>query len=368
LNQTISKINLPSVSIIVVNFNGKHYLEACLSSLIKLNYPRSRYEIILVDNHSTDGSVDYVRKAFPSVKIIRLRRNTGFIGGINSGAKHAKGEYLILLNNDISVNKNWMIEFVRSLNDEKVEMSSSKNFLMDNHSILDAAGCTNNIIGQGWDIGMLKKYNGEYEDGYEITHPGGASCILKRRVYESYGYLLDPDYFMSQDDLDLGWRARLLGYKVVYAPKAIAYHKRGGSSEAPPLSFYYSLRNMFITYYKNLDKTNLHKVLLLVIVNIILTSIFQFIRSKNVNFLVNLVRIMYYLRSNKKKTKEKRKHTQKIRKCSDKEIFSLFSLLIIVPKGMRKFSGLPRLFLKLVNLYISITRIPVQKFKGFYYY
>ena len=361
-------MKFPSVSVIVVNFNKKYYLDFCLNSLLKLNYPRSRYEIILVDNNSSDGSADYVQKTFPSVKIIKLKRNIGWVGGINVGAKHATGEYLILLNNDIYVDKNWMIELVRSLNDENVELSSSKNFWMDDHTMLDQAGCTNNIIGQGWGIGMLRKYKGQYEKEYEITHPGGASCISKRRVYEHFGYLLDPDYFMSQDDLDLGWRAKLLGFKVVYTPKAIAYHKRGASSKVSSISFYYFLRNMFVTYYKNLDKTNLRKVLLLVSVNIVITCIFQFLRSKNGGHLANLVRIMRYIRGNKKRIREKRKQVQSIRKCSDKEIFSLFSTLIIVPEGMKKFSALPRIFLKLLNLYIGMTKIPVKKFDGIYYY
>jgi len=364
----MSKTEFPSVSVIIVNFNKKRYLEFCLPSLIKLNYPSSRYEIILVDNNSNDGSLDYVQEAFPSINAIKLERNAGWVGGINVGAKHAKGEYLILLNNDIYVDKDWMIELVRSLNGESIEMCSSRNFLMDDHTMLDQAGCTNNIIGQGWGIGMLREYEGQYEKEYEITHPGGASCILKRRVYERFGYLLDPDYFMSQDDLDLGWRARLLGFKVVYAPKAVAYHKRGASSIVSYVSFYYSLRNMFVTYYKNLSKTNLHKVLPLVITNIFLTCVFQFIRSKDVNHLANFARIVHYMKENRRRIKEKRKQVQSLRKCSDKEIFCLFSTLMIVPEGMRKFNFLLQILLKLANLYVSVTGIPVRKFEGLYYY
>lgn len=368
MNSSDKNGDVASVSVITVNFNGKRHLKACFSSLIEVNYPCSKYEIIMVDNGSTDGSIDYVRNAFPCVRIIELKRNTGWVGGINAGVKYANGEYVIVLNNDVYVDKQWMIELVRSLDDESTEIGSSKNFLTRDHSILDAAGCTNNIIGQGWDIGMLKKYNGEFEFGYEITHPGGASCITKRRVIKNYGYLLDPDYFISQDDLDLGWRARLLGFKVVYAPKGIAYHERGGTSSVSPSSFYYFLRNMFITYYKNLEEANLNKVLFLVVENIFLTSIFEFMRSRDINFMVNLVRIARYIKRNKKEIMEKRKRVQNIRKVSDKKIFSLFSTLIIAPNEVKRFSALPRFFLALLNLYIGLTKIPVEKFEGIYYY
>ena len=360
--------NLPTVSVIIVNYNGQRYLEPCLSSLFKLNYPSTKYEVILADNASTDGSVDYVKSMFPAVKIIEMKVNSGFIGGINAGAKQAKGDYLIILNNDIYVDENWMLELVRSLDDRTVEIGSSKNFLMDNHSILDAAGCTNNIIGQGWDIGMFSQYDGRFEASYEITHPGGASCIMKRRALEKYGYVLDPNFFMSQDDLDLGWRARLLGYKVMYAPKAIAYHKRGGTSANSPLSFYYFYRNMHVAFYQNLETSNLNKVLPLIDANIAITHIFKFVETKNVGFLTNLPKIFTYLLKNKKEFQKKRAKIQKIRKCDDNKIFGLFSTLIIVPKGVERFQFMPKLFLTLLNLYLKITGIRVKKFNGIYYY
>ena len=125
---------------------------------------------------------------------------------------------------------------------------------------------------------------------------------------------------------------------------------------------------MLVTFYKNLAEKNLKKVLFLVLINIFVSNVYGCILEKKADYLMNIFRILRYLSKNKKQIAEKRERVQKIRKCSDKEIFSTFSALIIVPKGMRKFSSLPRLFLKLINLYISITKIPVQKFKGFYYY
>ena len=118
----------------------------------------------------------------------------------------------------------------------------------------------------------------------------------------------------------------------------------------------------------NLADANLKKVLFLVLINVTVSHVYACIREMNAEYLMNIFRILEYFRKNRKKLSEKREKTQKVRKCSDEEIFFLFAPLIIVPKGVKKYGFMPQLFLKLINLYIALVRIPVAKFKGLYYY
>ncbi|MEX0895720.1 MAG: glycosyltransferase family 2 protein [Patescibacteria group bacterium] len=120
---------LPSISIIIVNYNGKHLLDDCLKSVFKLSYPKNKLEIILVDNASTDGSSQYVTNEHSSVKVLPLETNTGFTGGNNAGIKQATGEYIVLLNNDTVVTKNWLKELVMAAKPEQVGIVSSKLLL-----------------------------------------------------------------------------------------------------------------------------------------------------------------------------------------------------------------------------------------------
>ena len=120
----------PFVSIIVLNYNGKGYLKSCFSSLQLINYPRSKYEVVLVDNGSKDGSVEYVQKEFPWVRIVLLNQNFGFGGGNNKGVKFVKGEYIAFLNNDTQVTEDWLLELVQASIDFSVPICSSKTLFM----------------------------------------------------------------------------------------------------------------------------------------------------------------------------------------------------------------------------------------------
>jgi len=114
------------VSIIIVNYNGKHLLDECLTSVFSINYPKDQYEVILIDNDSQDDSVNYTRKNFPKVRIIESIKNLGFTGGNNLGVKHANGEYYVLLNSDTKVDKNWLKELIKTAQDKNVGAVSSK--------------------------------------------------------------------------------------------------------------------------------------------------------------------------------------------------------------------------------------------------
>ena len=150
-NNGVDEMNLPYVSIIIVNYNGKQFIEKCVSSILSIDYPSTKYEVIVVDNNSVDGSIELIENKFRGIQIVRLKRNLGYVGGVNTGEKYAKGAYVVVLNNDLIVEKKWLIELIRPMIiNSNVGICTSKTLLMDNPSIIDGVGSTNNILGQRW--------------------------------------------------------------------------------------------------------------------------------------------------------------------------------------------------------------------------
>ena len=140
--------NLPFISIIVVNYNGKHFLGECFASLENLEYPKDKFEVILVDNASTDGSVQYVRENFSRVNILQLDKNYGFCKPNNDGVKLANGEYVVFLNNDTVVTKEWLFELVKgALSEEQLASCASKMLYYDRRNAINTAGGKLTIIG-----------------------------------------------------------------------------------------------------------------------------------------------------------------------------------------------------------------------------
>jgi len=223
---------LPTVSIIVLNYNGKKWLKDCFESLRNLEYPKDKYEVIMGDNKSTDDSVEYVRKNFPWVKILELDKNYGFCKANNLCAKEAKGEYLVFLNNDTVVEKEWLNELVKGVLLEKDIISAGckmlKSYKSDNNKpVIDYAG--------GKFTYELNFYEGIYEEDSEkfsvqkYTGFGcGAGVIVKKDFFLYIGGF-DEYYFGGGEELELGLRAWQYGYKVLYVPSAVIIHKRLGT-------------------------------------------------------------------------------------------------------------------------------------------
>jgi len=254
--------NYPSVSIITVNLNGKKYLKDLFKSLYSLNYPQEKLEIILVDNNSTDGSVEYVKNSYPEVKIIKNNYNTGFAVANNLGARQAKGQYLAFLNNDMKVDCNWLIELIKPIyGDKEVICAGSKVLSIDGKN-LDFAGSMINFEGKGFqiDYGLDIKKDTHHQYCF-IPFANGGSMLVKKDVFlESGGF--DEDFFAYYEDVDFGWRLWVLGYRVVFAPKSIAYHFHHGTSNifSDDKLRFLKERNALYSVFKNYDDENLAKV------------------------------------------------------------------------------------------------------------
>jgi len=236
----------PKVSIIIVNWNGKKYLEECLTSVFNQTYPN--YEVILVDNGSSDGSAEYVDTNFPQAKIIRLDKNYGFAKGNNIGIEEAfkdsEVKYIATLNNDTKVDPYWLEELVKVAEmHEGVGSVAPKILFYHARNLICCVGIRICKDCNAKERGRLEEDNNQYENVEEVFGPTAAAALFRREMLEEIG-LFDEDYFAYYEDVDLAWRGRLAGWKCMYVPKAIVYHILAGTSKQfSTFKAYYSERN-----------------------------------------------------------------------------------------------------------------------------
>jgi GT2 family glycosyltransferase len=241
---------MKSVSIIVVNWNGEHLLDECLSSLEKQSY--KNLEIIVVDNGSTDGSIQVLKQWGPVVKVVSLSENKGFTGGNIEGLKIARGEYIALFNNDAVADPNWLRELVSAMDeDEKVGICASKLIIYDQPDTIDSAGDGCVTSGHGIKRGNRESINNFTKKEY-VFGACGAAVLYRRTMIDDIGFF-DRDFFLNCDDTDMNFRAQLMGWKCVFIPTAVVLHRVsatiGGGSD---LGVYYSSRNDECVWIKNM--------------------------------------------------------------------------------------------------------------------
>lgn len=248
----------PTVSVVILNYNGIAHLGACLSSLAQTTY--RDFETLLVDNGSGDGSVAYVKERFPWVRVLELKTNLGFAEGNNVGMRAAAGRYIILLNNDTEVEPSWLGGLVEVAEaDGRIGACQPKIRMFNDRRLLNSAGGRCTFLGYGGDTGFGEVDDGRYDVPRDIFYACGAAVLLRREALERVG-LFDPKYFIYHEDVDLCWRMHLYGYRVVYVPSSLIYHKVGGST--PKLSqLYRREKNMTRTLLKNYQLSTLAKIL-----------------------------------------------------------------------------------------------------------
>jgi len=318
--------DFPLVSIIVVNYNGKHSLGTCFTSLENLDYPRDRFEVILVDNASIDGSVEYTRERFPWVRILQLDKNYGFCKPNNEGVNIARGEYVVLLNNDTAVTEEWLSELIKGiLADDKVICCASKILYYDRRDMIQGAGGKITIIGGGFYRGYGDRNSPKYSK-LEYTGFGcGAGVLVKRDFFQNIGGF-DEDYFASCEEHDLGWKSWLYGYKVLYVPTAVMYHKEsatfGTKSSFQPIKVYFVTRNRLYNLIKNLEARNVMKALFISFAFNLYRSI-KYMAQGNFASVKSIAKAYVDFTKDLKKVLAKRKVTQKNRKLSDGELYRL---------------------------------------------
>lgn len=239
------------VSVVIPNYNGEKYIKNCLISLF--NQSLRPDEIIIVDNNSSDKSVEIIEEFKEKVTLVKLNTNKGFSVAVNEGIKRAKSEFVALLNNDTELDKEWLQQLYLAINkDENIFSCCSKMLRYDNRNIIDDVGDEYNILGWATKTGDGKNSSDYVEDRYIFSSCAGAA-IYRRKIFDEIG-LFDENFFAYYEDVDISYRANIYGYKNLFASKAIVYHIGSASSGSRHNDFKVRLaaRNNIYLIYKNM--------------------------------------------------------------------------------------------------------------------
>lgn len=205
-------------SIIIVTYNSKKYMENCINSIQGQDYP---YEIIVVDNASSDGIVQFIREKYPNIKIVENNKNKGYGAGNNIGAKNAKGEYLVILNPDTIVEKNWLRELISPIQKSDKLITTPKILIYDG-SAINTCGNINHFTGLTFTRGLGEKPD-SYPNEEFVSGISGCCFAIRKEDFDEIGGF-DENFFIYNEDSDLSWRAHLKGFKILYVPKSIIRH------------------------------------------------------------------------------------------------------------------------------------------------
>lgn len=237
-------MNRPLLSIIIPHYNGAHYLPTCFNALRRQTYPH--LEIFLVDNGSTDETVELTRREFPEVKIIALDRNMGYAGAVNRGIERSTGEIIVALNNDTEVAPAWAQAMVDTLQvHADAGIVASKMLLFDRRDTFHSAGDGFGTDGIPINRGVWQKDKGQFNQDIFIFGGCGGAVAYRRSMLDDIG-LFDEDLFMYLEDVDLNWRAQLAGYRAVFAPDAIVYHHLSATGGGVIASYYTGRNTIFV--------------------------------------------------------------------------------------------------------------------------
>ncbi len=254
-------INYPSVAIVILNWNGKAHLQQFLPSVFNSNYPN--LEIIVGDNDSTDGSVDFLSEHFPAVKVIKNEKNYGFAEGYNKVLRQVQADYFILLNSDVEVTPDWISPLIRLMESDAsiaIAQPKIKAYYRKSHfEYAGAAGCFIDSLAypfcRGRIFDAVEEDKGQYDSDMDIFWAAGCALFIKAPVWKILNGL-DEAFFAHIEEIDLCWRAKNLGYRVMYCGQATVYHVGGGTlSMESPFKTYLNFRNNLFLIKKNLPPT-----------------------------------------------------------------------------------------------------------------
>lgn len=249
----------PKVAVVILNWNGRYFLEKFLPSVYNSDYPN--IEFIVGDNGSTDDSVEFVRTVYPTIRIIQNDRNLGFAGGYNEVLKMVEADYFILLNSDVEVSPDWIapvIDLLENNPDMAAAQPKIRSYYLRDH--FEHAGAAGGFIDnygfpfcRGRMLHVLEKDHGQYDDPRDIFWASGAAFFIKRQHWELSGGF-DADFFAHMEEVDLCWRLQQAGYRIGYCPQSVVYHVGGGTLAARnPQKTYLNFRNNLFMLQKNLS-------------------------------------------------------------------------------------------------------------------
>jgi GT2 family glycosyltransferase len=249
----------PSVAIVILNWNGKKYLQQFLPSVLSTTY--SNLQVIVADNASTDDSIAYLKEHFPGVGIIALPQNFGFAKGYNEALKQVNTEYYVLLNSDVEITPYWLQPMIALLEQNELNVACQPKVLsFHERSMFEYAGAAGGWIdslgypfSRGRLFDVLEKDEGQYNTTEEIFWASGAALVIKQKAFwEAGGF--DESFFAHQEEIDLCWRLKIKGYKIYCCHESVVYHVGGGTlNKGNSFKTYLNFRNNLMMLSKNLS-------------------------------------------------------------------------------------------------------------------
>jgi len=249
-----------SVAVVILNYNGRDYLEKFLPSVIKYG---QGHQIVVADNASTDSSVQFLKDNYPLLHLIELIKNTGYAGGYNNALKQIEADYFVLLNSDVEVTENWIdpvIEYMQA--DKQIIACQPKVKSYHKKDYFEYAGAAGGFIDylgypfcRGRVFSTLEKDEGQYDNSQEVFWATGACLFVKSKAFFELG-MLDESFFAHMEEIDFCWRAKNQGFKIAYCAASTVYHVGGGTLQAEsPFKTYLNFRNNLLMLYKNLNSS-----------------------------------------------------------------------------------------------------------------
>ncbi len=319
----MSSPEAPKVAVQVLNFNGLHWLRTCIPSLLKTTYPN--LDVFVVDNGSTDGSATFLKTNHPEVRLIQLERNFGFAGAYNKAVAQTDAKYVLLLNNDTTIlNPEWVNSLVAvAERNKRIAAVQCKIVSMGNPRIIDSLGGMGIRYWRGFiDIGKHDEDNGQYDQpSFSPFSICAAAALIQKQAFEYVGGF-DSELFVFNEDVDLSWRLRLLGYDVAYEPTAVIAHSSSGTlgeKEAGVRKTYYGNRNLIRAVVKNCGDSLGWALRTSILFTVLLILGFSLAEPRKA---VSLIRGLFWNLRQFEKTYRLRTHIQSMRKVSESEILS----------------------------------------------
>lgn len=251
----------PSVAIVILNWNGRHYLQQFLPSVLLTEYPS--YKVIIADNGSTDESVTFLEKNYPQIEIIKLAKNFGFARGYNEALKEVIADYYILLNSDVEVTPDWLTPMVSLLEKHSDHAACQPKMLAyKNKKFFEYAGASGGWLdaygypfARGRVFDICEEDKGQYDETAEVFWASGAALLVRSEVFHRMkGF--DEYFFAHQEEIDLCWRMQLEGYKIFCCPQSVVYHVGGGTlPRGNSRKTFLNFRNNQIMLAKNLPRS-----------------------------------------------------------------------------------------------------------------
>lgn len=268
---------MPTASIIITNWNGKKWLTGCLTALAAQTF--TDFEIILVDDGSSDGSAAWVRAHFPTVTVIEQAEHLGFAGANNLGIRQATGQYIVTLNNDTHPEPTWLGALIAGVDAPDVGTVAALTLVWDTPTLVDSAGIAVDWAGFGWNRGWRESV-AAHETPLDIFGPCAAAALYRKSMLDDIG-LFDEDYYTYYEDVDLAWRAQRAGWQCRYVPTArVLHHHSATGGRASPRKIYLLSRNKLWTLVKNYRALDFLWAWPLILVTDAMSAVYQLVRTR----------------------------------------------------------------------------------------